>query len=150
MKATSYPLSRPYKEAKKMGIIIKITDVPILKSDYDDSVSSKNTGAVVEFLGIVRDSEDGEPIFAIEYETFREMAEHQLEILAEKYTQQYGLFNLICIHRIGNVPIGEASLFIRISSTHRAESFAAMTEFISDLKKVIPIWKHPVYSKDAL
>jgi molybdopterin synthase catalytic subunit len=129
-----------------MGIHITITHDPIERPPDDDDLASKNIGAVAEFLGIVRDSEDGKPIAALEYESFREMAEHQLHILAEKYSSQYGLSDLLCTHRIGKIPAGETSLFIRITSSHRAEAFTAMSEFINDLKKIVPIWKHPVYT----
>jgi len=126
-----------------VALLTKIIDTPIVRSAYQITPVDY-TGAVVEFLGIVRNSENGEPIAAIDYEVFKEMAEHQLDLLARKYNARFGLHDLICIHRVGYIPAGEISLFIQISSSHRAEAFEAIQGFINELKETVPIWKHPV------
>ena len=120
---------------------IRITDQPIVVPIY--SSQEAIDGAVVDFLGVVRGTEIGEAITGIEYETFFEMAQHQLELLGKKYITQFGISGLDCIHRVGFVPIGEASLFVRVVAPHRKEAFDAMTGFIEELKQVVPIWKHP-------
>ena len=128
-----------------MGILIQIIDEPIDRSRYDQSPSEKNIGAVVEFLGIVRDDEDGKIIQGIEYEAFREMAEHQLRLITERVVIQYGISDFLCVHRIGFIEAGQPSLFIRASASHREEAFESVKEFITELKKSVPIWKHPVF-----
>lgn len=85
-------------------------------------------------------------IVAIEYEAHPEMAQHQLELLVERIGTEHGLLAMLVIHRIGHVPVAEASLLVRILSGHRGESLRACAEFIDELKKWVPIWKHPIYA----
>ena len=123
---------------------IEIVTTPIDRDRYAVASQPHNAGAIVEFFGVVREDESGSAIQGIDYEAFREMAEHQLRLLAVKAIQEHQLLGLLCIHRVGFVPVGAPSLYIRVTSSHRAEAFAAMTEFIDQLKKIVPIWKHPI------
>jgi molybdopterin synthase catalytic subunit len=126
-----------------MGIRVQITDAPIASESFAKE-DIAGCGAVVEFQGVVRPVEHGKPISGIDYECFREMAEHQLHILAEKHVAFREINDLLCIHRIGYVPAGETALYIRMASLHRTEVFQAMAEFILDVKRLVPIWKHVV------
>ena len=100
-------------------------------------------GAVVDFWGIVRPLEDGREIEGIDYEAHGEMAEHQLKRIAEQAAEQFGLNRIIIHHRIGFIAVGEASLFLRVASAHRSESFRASQWIVDNLKKKVPIWKRP-------
>ncbi len=104
------------------------------------------SGAVVEFQGIVRDREDGSPIAGIDYECHLSMARVQLERIAGEVASFFQLRELVVLHRIGPVPAGEASLYVRAVSAHRREAFAAAAELIERLKRDVPIWKHPIAS----
>ncbi len=104
----------------------------------------RNCGAVVTFTGVVRDTEAGEPITALEYECFREMAEHQLELLFRQLSERWPLASLRLVHRLGIVPAGEPSLWVQITAPHRQEAFAACEWLIDEMKKVVPIWKKPL------
>lgn len=99
----------------------------------------------MDFWGVVRGLEDGREISGIEYEAHREMAQHQLELLVEKARARFPLEQVILRHRIGLVPAGEASLFLRCTSPHRAAAFEASEWIIVELKKKVPIWKRPVF-----
>lgn len=99
-------------------------------------------GAVVEFWGIVRGREDGEPIDGIEYEAYPEMAEHQIHRVLDDLEGRLPLLRTLVLHRIGWVPVGEPSLYVRIESSHRREAFVACQSFIDQLKRDVPIWKH--------
>jgi molybdopterin synthase catalytic subunit len=107
-------------------------------------------GAAVDFRGIVRGSEDGREIEGIDYEAHREMAEHQLTQIAEQATIQFDLRSVIIHHRIGFVPVGEPSLFMRVCSGHRQTAFQAGRWIVDELKKKVPIWKRPRFKSDAL
>jgi molybdopterin synthase catalytic subunit len=101
------------------------------------------TGAVVDFWGIVRATEEGAEIAGIEYEAHGSMAEHQLTVVAREAATQFGLSSISIRHRIGFVGVGEASLLVRVGTGHRAEGFAAAKWTVDELKKRVPIWKHP-------
>jgi molybdopterin synthase catalytic subunit len=100
-------------------------------------------GAIVEFWGVVRGTEEGEPISGIEYEAYPEMAEHQMHRILEDLEGRLPLHREIVIHRTGVVPVGESSLYVRIEASHRREAFVACQSFIDQLKRDVPVWKHP-------
>ncbi len=105
-------------------------------------------GAVVDFLGIVRGSEDGHEIDGIEYEAHRKMAEHQLRRIAQQAIETFALKFIVIHHRIGFIATGESSLFMRVASWHRAEAFRASQWVVDELKKKVPIWKRPRFKID--
>jgi molybdopterin synthase catalytic subunit len=100
-------------------------------------------GAVVDFWGVVRGVEDGREIEGIEYEAHREMAEHQLRLVAEAATEKFQLKKVMVHHRVGFVRTGEASLFLQVRAPHRAAAFEAGKWIVDELKKKVPIWKRP-------
>ena len=101
-------------------------------------------GAAVYFSGVVRGSEESQPITAIEYECFRPMAEHQFQQLFDELERRWPVESVRLVHRIGIVKVGEASLWLEIVTPHRGESFAACQWLIDEMKRVVPSWKKPV------
>jgi molybdopterin synthase catalytic subunit len=111
---------------------------------------SQTEGAVVDFFGVVRGIEAGRVIEGIEYEAFEPMAERQLLVIAEEAKTRCNLRLVVIYHRIGFVPVGEASLFVRVSACHRRAAFEGSSQIIEQLKIAVPIWKHPVYAQAQL
>jgi len=107
---------------------------------------SQDEGAVVDFFGVVRAIENDRIIDGIEYEAFEAMAERQLVLIATEARDRYRLALVIIHHRIGYVRAGEASLFVRVTASHRRAAFEASSQIIERLKQTVPIWKHPVYA----
>lgn len=105
-------------------------------------------GAVVEFWGVVRKLEAGREIEGIEYEAHRKMAAHQLRRIAEHASEKFGLKLVIVHHRIGFIPVGEPSLFLRAASPHRGDAFRASQWIVCELKKSVPIWKQPRFKAE--
>lgn len=105
---------------------------------------SAGMGAVLHFLGVVRQSEAGEPIRAIEYEAFRDMAEHQFHRLFDELERRWPLESVRLVHRVGVVNVNEPSLWVEVIAPHRGEAFAACQWLIDELKRVVPIWKKPL------
>lgn len=101
-------------------------------------------GAAVYFSGVVRGSEESQPISAIEYECFRPMAEHQFHQLFDELERRWPVESVRLVHRIGVVKVGEPSLWVEVVAPHRGESFAACQWLIDEMKRVVPIWKKPV------
>jgi len=100
-------------------------------------------GAVIDFWGVVRPIEDGHEIEGIDYEAHHEMAEHQLKRIAERAAKNFELKRVIIHHRTGFIAVGDASLFLRVTSSHRREGFQASQWIVDELKKKVPIWKRP-------
>jgi|ERR1700730_8625701 molybdopterin synthase catalytic subunit len=112
-----------------------------------DERFSVNEGAVVDFWGVVRAIEDGRVILGIEYEAFEKMAERQLRLVAEEVKEQLQLATVVVHHRVGFVPVGEASLFVRVAARHRKAALEGCGQIVERLKCVVPIWKHPIDGK---
>jgi molybdopterin synthase catalytic subunit len=126
---------------------ILLTSAPLLlpPSGWKDSA-----GANVDFCGVVRRLENGREISGIDYEAHEAMAKYQLEKIAEEARKKFSLEEIVLQHRIGFVAAGEASLFLRVTSAHRAPAFAGSQWIIAELKKKVPIWKRPLFVRAEL
>jgi molybdopterin synthase catalytic subunit len=101
-------------------------------------------GAAVYFSGVVRESEAGARIQALEYETFQRMAEHQFGLLFDQMEKRWPIESVRLVHRVGIVMVNEPSLWVEVIAPHRGEAFAACQWLIDEMKRVVPIWKKPV------
>ena len=117
-----------------------------LLSGFEPNFSDRD-GAVVDFFGVVRGTENEQPIDGIEYQAFVEMSEIELKRIAENARKDFALGLVLIHHRIGFVPVGEPSLFVRVSASHRDTAFAGCQYIIEQLKARVPIWKHPAFRK---
>ena len=129
---------------------ISVCEVSITQSPLDLPARENNSaaGALVDFWGVVRALEEGREITGIEYEAHAPMAEHQMRGLAESATGKFGLSKVIIHHRIGFVPAGESSIVVRVESAHRSAAFSANQWIMDELKRTVPIWKHPVFKEN--
>lgn len=105
---------------------------------------SAGMGAVLNFLGVVRDCEEDRAIVAIEYEAFQKMVEHQFNLIFDEMAKRWPVESVRLVHRIGVVKVNEPSLWVEIVAPHRGEAFAACQWLIDEMKRVVPIWKRPV------
>jgi molybdopterin synthase catalytic subunit len=105
---------------------------------------SAGMGAVVNFLGVVRGSEAGETISAIEYEAFEPMVVRQFNLLFDEMAKRWPVESVRLVHRVGVVKVNEPSLWVEIIAPHRGEAFAACQWLIDEMKRVVPIWKKPL------
>ena len=121
---------------------VSLTESPL---DLPEAGSDPGAGAVVVFLGVVRASESGREITGIEYEAHPAMAEHQMRMVAENAAAKFGVRQIFLRHRTGFVPVAEPSVIVQVASGHRAAAFAASQWIMDELKRVVPIWKHPVF-----
>jgi molybdopterin synthase catalytic subunit len=105
---------------------------------------SSGMGAVVYFMGVVRGTEAGQSIGALEYEAFQRMAEHQFHLLFDTMEKRWPVESVRLVHRCGVVQVSEPSLWVEVVAPHRAEAFAACQWLIDEMKRVVPIWKKPL------
>ena len=105
---------------------------------------SSGIGAVVTFLGFVRDQEGDATISALEYESFQRMAEHQFNLLFDEMEKRWPIESVRLVHRLGRVEVSQPSLWVEVVAPHRGEAFAACQWLIDEMKRVVPIWKKPV------
>jgi molybdopterin synthase catalytic subunit len=121
--------------------MIKLTTQPIDSSALVAKATRKDAGAVVLFLGTTRELTNGRRTVTLDYEAYDEMAEKQLAELEAEARRKWPLVECSIVHRLGRVPLGEASVAIVVSTPHRADAFAAGQWLIDTLKRDVPIWK---------
>lgn len=105
------------------------------------NLPSREIGAAVEFHGLVREMEKGEALSGLFYEAYEPMARLVLQRHFEELSRIHPCAAVHFIHRTGRVPVGEASLYLRVLSAHRGEALAFLAEAIDRLKRDVPIWK---------
>jgi molybdopterin synthase catalytic subunit len=82
----------------------------------------------------------------LSYEAHVPMAERELRRLAEEAVERFHLMRIVIVHRLGEVPIGDASVVVGCSSAHRRETFDALQWIMDTLKQRVPIWKQERYA----
>ncbi|MBI1815887.1 MAG: molybdenum cofactor biosynthesis protein MoaE [Deltaproteobacteria bacterium] len=121
--------------------MFEIVAQPIDLAPLIAAVSDATAGAIVTFLGTTRNHNDGRQVTQLEYEAYLEMAIAELRKIGETAKTRWPIHAIAIVHRIGVVPIGEASVAIAVSSSHRVAAFEACHFAIDRLKEVVPIWK---------
>ncbi|MGE0432474.1 MAG: molybdenum cofactor biosynthesis protein MoaE [Planctomycetota bacterium] len=139
-----------------MTATTRIIDGPLPPIDphapHDGAVGrarAGDAGAELIFHGRVRGTEatkgtdggDTVPIVALDYEQYEGMTAAELQQLADETATRFPLLAFECLHRVGRVPVGEASLRVTLISAHRGEAIDALTWFVNELKVRVPIWK---------
>ena len=123
----------------------RLTDKPIELNELLALVGDPGAGAVATFIGTTRDNNEGRSILSLDYEAYPGMAEQEMARLGEEVEEKWRITRMAMVHRIGNVPIGEASVIIAVSAPHRDDAFKACRYAIDELKKRVPIWKKEIY-----
>ena len=121
--------------------MISLTSHPIDSHSLTEQVRRPGCGAVVLFLGTVRDLTEGKVTVALDYEAYPGMAEKKLAQIEEETRQRWPVGEMILIHRLGHLEVGEISVAVAVSCPHRGQAFEACRYAIDRLKEVVPIWK---------
>jgi molybdopterin synthase catalytic subunit len=108
-------------------------------------VAGTGCGAIVTFLGTVRDHARGQRVVRLEYEAYPEMALRVFERIAEEVEARWPGARLAIHHRMGSLEPGGLSVVIAAAAPHRADAFSACRHAIEELKKDAPIWKREHY-----
>ena len=110
------------------------------------AVSGPGRGAVVIFLGTVRDHHAGRPVEKLTYSAYRPMALEGLRRIVTDLEAAAPDLRAAIVHRLGEVPVGEPSVVIAVGSPHRAAAYEASRTALERLKAEIPIWKREHYA----
>jgi molybdopterin synthase catalytic subunit len=118
-----------------------ITTKEIDPAEILRSVRNTKAGAVVLFLGTVRDTGDHGLVKGMTYEAYSPLAEAELVQLKREIRKRWPKSDVRIVHRVGRLQLKDVSVAIAVSSVHRAEAFEACRFAIERIKKGIPIWK---------
>src|ERR1700738_3812073 len=108
-------------------------------------LSDPTAGGYCSFEGWVRNHNEGLPVRHLEYEAFEPLAIKEGERIVAEAITRFGIEHAACVHRIGNLAIGEMAVWVGVSARHRAEAFAACRYIIDEVKHRVPIWKKEHY-----
>ena len=124
--------------------LVAITSAPLDADGLLREMSageSAGNGAVISFLGLVRDLNLGRRVLFLDYEAYEPLAVRALDRILDESRQIWPGTRLGVHHRIGRLEIGEPSIVIVAASPHRADAFAACRYAIERVKQIVPIWK---------
>lgn len=122
----------------------RLDEAPI---DATDLVYSPDHGAVLQFLGVVRELEEGRSLSGIHYSSYLPMARKLLKATIEEATTKFGQHGLDFHHRLGFVSVAEPSVIVRVSTGHSPSSIDLLQHYLRAVKTTLPIWKEPVFAK---
>ncbi len=126
--------------------MIQLTEKTISYQKVTEAVRSHNAGAVVLFLGTVREFTGDAQTSSLEYDAYPTMAIQAMEQLRAEATERWSLQDVAIVHRTGHLDLGEIAVAVAVSSAHRREAFEAGQWLIDTLKQRVPIWKKELYA----
>jgi molybdopterin synthase catalytic subunit len=121
--------------------MIQLTYSSIDFAALTESVRSPQSGAVLLFLGTVREMTGPRQTVALDYDAYGPMAEAKLAELEREARSRWPLIEVAIVHRLGHLELGDVSVAIAVSTPHRDAAFEAGRYLIDRLKEIVPIWK---------
>lgn len=126
-------------------VVYRVDDEAIDLSALLEAVGNPAAGGTVLFVGTTRDQNEGRAVLRLEYEAYRRMAVAEMARIGAEIERRWPVTAVAMVHRIGLVPIAEASVAVAVSAPHRDAAFAACRYGIDTLKATVPIWKKEHY-----
>ena len=126
--------------------MIDLTHESIDYTELTEAIRSNQAGAVVLFLGTVREITQGKQTVALDYDAYPEMAEAKMAELEQEAREKWPVENVGIAHRLGHLDLGEISVAVAVSSPHRQQAFEAGKYIIDELKVRVPVWKKENWS----
>jgi len=118
---------------------------PLSVDEIEAAAADPAAGAVVVFIGAVRDHDDGRAVTALSYSAHPSAAAELLRV-AEKVAASHSILSLAVAHRTGDLQIGDYAVVAAVGAEHRDTAFVACHALIDDLKATVPIWKHQFFA----
>ncbi len=123
-----------------------LTGEPLEPERYRESLADAAAGGYASFEGRVRDRSDGKRVRHLEYEAFESLAIKEGARIVREAIERFGVSRAACVHRVGDLAIGDVTVWVGVSSAHRDEAFAACRYIIDEVKRRVPIWKKEHYA----
>ena len=130
--------------------VFQIVREVIRPKEIIENLKGPEDGALVVFDGFVRNNYKGRQTLYLEYEAYEPMAYAKMREIGVEVRAKFPIHRLAIVHRLGRLEIGETSVFIAVSSPHRAAAFDACRYAIDTLKRVVPIWKKEYFAGGAV
>lgn len=124
----------------------RLSDAPIDATALQAGLRNPRAGACASFEGWVRDHNDGRSVSGLRYEAYVELAEREGAAILAEAQQRFDIVDAACVHRSGELAIGELAVWVGVAAAHRDAAFAACRWIIDEVKARVPIWKHERYA----
>ena len=124
-----------------------LTDISAAALSVDEgleAVAHPRAGGIATFIGVVRESDHGQGVDALDY-TAHPSAPQVLRELAEGLAAKGGVIRVAAVHRVGHLEVGDIAVIVAVSAVHRAEALDVCRALIDALKATVPIWKHQIF-----
>ena len=122
-----------------------LADTPVDTATLRANLLDDRVGAYAGFEGWVRNHNAGRAVAGLRYEAYVALAESEGERIVDEACSRYDIFDAHCVHRIGELAIGELAVWVGVTAAHRDAAFAACRFIIDQVKARVPIWKHEGY-----
>jgi molybdopterin converting factor subunit 1 len=139
------PVSGGSGDIKTDSDWVFITPNNLEEKPLTEFVTTGIDGAVVTFLGVTRDHNEGRNVEYLDYEAYQPMAENKIAEIIAEMRAKWELGKIAIAHRTGRVDIGETSMVVAVGSAHRRPAFESALYFVDRLKEIVPIWKKELF-----
>lgn len=131
-----------------MTLVVRaaVTDKPIVLAEHEELVSRPAAGAVVGFVGMIRDHDHGRQVLRLEYSAHPSAPDVIAEVVAGVAARFTGVRAVAASHRIGVLEIGEAALVVAVAADHRQAAFSTCAELVDAIKARLPVWKRQFFA----
>lgn len=123
-----------------------LSETPIDTAAAIKALRNPATGALVTFEGWVRNHNEGRDVTQLDYEAYPEMAEKEGTRILEEARARFDILGAACLHRVGQLAVGDMAVWIGVTAVHREAAFDACEYIIDTIKVRVPIWKKETYA----
>jgi molybdopterin synthase catalytic subunit len=123
-----------------------LTEQPIALDEHERLVGHQAAGAVVGFVGVIRDHDHGAQVLHLEYSAHPSAEQVIAEVLADVAESSSGVRAVAASHRVGTLQIGEAALVAAVAADHRRSAFDTCARLVDTIKQRLPVWKHQFFA----
>jgi molybdopterin synthase catalytic subunit len=125
--------------------LAELRSEPLSVDEVRAAAAEPMAGAVVLFIGAVRDHDHGRGVTGLSYSA-HPSAVTELRRVAEKIAASYSVLSIAVLHRTGDLQVGDLAVVAAVSAAHRGDAFAACQALVDELKATVPIWKHQFFT----
>ncbi|MFC5569531.1 molybdenum cofactor biosynthesis protein MoaE [Lysobacter yangpyeongensis] len=122
-----------------------LSETPVDTAVLRAGLLDDRVGGYASFEGWVRNHNADRVVRGLRYEAYAALAESEGEKIIAEALQKFALIDARCVHRVGDLAIGELAVWVGVSAAHRDAAFAACRYIIDEVKQRVPIWKHEQY-----
>jgi len=125
--------------------VFEFSRKPLTPDAYRKALANDSCGAYASFEGWVRNINEGRQVHKLEYEAYETLGIKEGDRILRSVIDKTGVYKAHCVHRLGELELGELAVWVGVSSPHRDEAFTACRLIIDDIKRRVPIWKKEFY-----